>query len=104
MVYKNDIEDLNRAMAQSRNNSIIPHNGMDVLPQNFKNLAVVAEGNKAKETRDDCDGAGPSGEGSSNDLPHPQRIQTLTKIMAHGESDCEECNDWQESSESDLEG
>ena len=86
------------------NNSIIPHKGMDVLPQNFKNLAVVAEGNKAKETHDDCDGAGPSGEGSSNDLPHPQRIQTLTKFMAHGESDCEECNDQQESSESDLEG
>ena len=65
---------------------------------------VEAEGNKAKETRHDYDGVGPSGEGSSNDLPHPQRIQTLTKIMAHGESDCEECNDWQESSESDLEG
>ena len=84
---------------------------MDVLPQNFNNLAVVAKGNKAKETRDDCDGAGPSGEGSFNDLPHPQRIQTLTKFMAHGESDCkeylqcgEERNDWQESSESDLEG
>ncbi|XP_065625392.1 TMV resistance protein N isoform X3 [Quercus suber] len=111
MVYKNDIEDLNRAMARSRNNNIIHHKGLDVLPQNFNNLAVVAEGNKAKETRDDCDGIGPSGEGSSDDLPHLQRIETLTKFMAHGESDCEEyleCaeerDDWQESSESDLEG
>nr|POE67565.1 nuclear pore complex protein nup62 [Quercus suber] len=111
MVCKNNIEDLNRAMAQSRNNSIIPHKGLDVLPQNFDNLVVVAERNKTNETRDDYDGAGPSGEGSSHDLPNPQRIETLTKFMDHGDSDCEEyleCgeehNDWQESSESDLEG
>ena len=71
MVYKKDIEDLNRAMAHSRNNNIIPHKGLDVLPQNFDNLAVVAECNKAKETCDDYDGAGPSGEGNSHDPPNP---------------------------------
>ena len=37
MVYKKDIEDLNRAIAHSRNNNIIPHKGLDVLPQNFDN-------------------------------------------------------------------
>ena len=37
MVYKKDIEDLNRAIAQSRNNSIIPHKGFNVVPQIFDN-------------------------------------------------------------------
>ena len=36
-VYKKDFEDLNRAMAHSRNINIIPHKGLDVLPQNFDN-------------------------------------------------------------------
>nr|POE94869.1 tmv resistance protein n [Quercus suber] len=46
---------------------------------------MVAEDNKAKQICDNFDGAGPSGEGSCNDMPHPNRIERL-----HGDSDCEE--------------
>ena len=80
MVYKKDIED---------NTSITPCEGLD-------------------------DGAGPSGEGSSNDVPHPEKIERLPEFMALDNSDgeessgfkeCgEELSDWEESSESDLEG
>ena len=65
------------------NNSIIPYEGSD-----------------------DCDGAGPSGEGSSNDVPHPKQIERLPEL-AHGDSDSEgslECFEWGESRESDQEG
>jgi hypothetical protein len=90
IVYKKDIEDLDRTRAQCSNNSIIPYVGLDVLHPNFNNLAVVVEGNKVKRSRDDNDGAGPSGEGSSNDVPHPKRMQRLTESMTHGNSDCED--------------
>uniref|UniRef100_A0A2N9HLU2 NB-ARC domain-containing protein n=1 Tax=Fagus sylvatica TaxID=28930 RepID=A0A2N9HLU2_FAGSY len=70
--------------------------------------AVAAEGNKIKRSRDEYDGAGPSGEGSSNDVPHPKRIERLTESMAYGNSDSkesiefkdcyEEQSDWQKSS------
>nr|POE86677.1 hypothetical protein CFP56_52926 [Quercus suber] len=68
MVYKKDIEDLN-----------------------FDNsMVAVAEGYKAKRTRDEYDGAG-----SSNYKPHPKRIERLTDFMAEesGEepSEYEEC-------------
>ena len=89
MVYKKDIEELNRTMAQSSNTSIIPYKDLDFLHHNFDNSAVVVEG-KAKRIREDYDGAGPSGEGSSNDVPHPKRIESLTEFMPHGDSDCEE--------------
>uniref|UniRef100_A0A2N9G7T4 C-JID domain-containing protein n=1 Tax=Fagus sylvatica TaxID=28930 RepID=A0A2N9G7T4_FAGSY len=55
--------------------------------------AVVVEGNKVKRSRDDNDGAGPSGEGSSNDVPHPKRIQRLTESMTHGNSNREDSSD-----------
>ena len=42
VIYKKDIEDLNSAMAQCSNNSIIPY----VPHHNFKFLAVVVEVNK----------------------------------------------------------
>ena len=74
MVYKKDIEDLNRITAQCRNNNITPYEGIDVLLHNFDNSAVAEKGNKIKRSRDDYDGAGPSGEGSSNDIPNPKRI------------------------------
>ena len=80
MVYKKDIEDLNQTMAQSSNINIIPYEDLGVLHLNFDNLAVVGEGNIAKRTRDDFDGAGPSGEGSSNDMPNPKRIERLPKF------------------------
>ena len=89
MVYKKDIEELNRTMAQSSNTNIIPYKDLDVLHHNFDNSTVVVEG-KAKWIRDDYDCARPSGEGSSNDVPHPKRIESLTEFMPHGDSDCEE--------------
>ena len=96
MICKNDVEDLNQTVAQSSNTC-----------HNFDNSMVVAEGNKAKQTRDDYDGAGPSGKGSSNKQSHPQRNERFTEFMAHGDSDCEEyleyneeLGDWQKSSES----
>nr|POE82524.1 disease resistance-like protein csa1 [Quercus suber] len=87
MVYKKDIEHLNRTVAQSNNTSIIPYVDLGVL---HHNSAVVAEGNKAKQTHDHYDGAGPSGEASSNELPHPQGNERFIEFMAHGDSDCEE--------------
>uniref|UniRef100_A0A2N9GEL4 Uncharacterized protein n=1 Tax=Fagus sylvatica TaxID=28930 RepID=A0A2N9GEL4_FAGSY len=77
MVYKKDIEDLNRITAQCSNNNITPYDDIDVLHHNFDNSMVAAEGNKIKRSRDEYDGAGPSGEGSSNDVPHAKRIETL---------------------------
>ena len=64
-VYKKDIEDVNRSMAQCSNNSTIPYQGLDVFHHKFGN---------AKRTHDDHVGVGPNGEGSSNDVPHPTRI------------------------------
>ncbi|KAK9993089.1 hypothetical protein SO802_022792 [Lithocarpus litseifolius] len=78
MVYKRDTEDLNRFMAQRGNNDITPYEGINVQEDSFGHSAVVAEGNKAKRSCDNYDGAGPSGEGSSNDIPNPKRIKRLT--------------------------
>ena len=50
---------------------------------------MVAKGSKVKQSCDDYDGAGPRGEGSSNDVPYPKRIQRLIEFMTHGKSDCE---------------
>uniref|UniRef100_A0A2N9G7Q2 C-JID domain-containing protein n=1 Tax=Fagus sylvatica TaxID=28930 RepID=A0A2N9G7Q2_FAGSY len=92
VVYKKDIEGLNRTRAQCSNNST-PYEGLDVLHPNFNNSAVLAEVNEVKQSRDDYDGAGPSGEGSSNDVPHPKSIQRLTESMTHGNSDREDSSD-----------
>ena len=73
MVYKKDIEELKRTK------------DLGVLHHSFDNLVVVAEDNKAKQIRDNFDGEGPCGEGSYNDVPHPNRIERL-----HGDFDCEE--------------
>ena len=70
MVYKKDIEGLNRTTAQCSNNSITSYEGLDVLHHNFDNSAVIAEVNEVKRSLNDYDRAGPSGEGSSNDVPH----------------------------------
>uniref|UniRef100_A0A2N9G7D4 TIR domain-containing protein n=1 Tax=Fagus sylvatica TaxID=28930 RepID=A0A2N9G7D4_FAGSY len=93
MVYKKDIEDLNRITAQCSNNNITPYDGIDVLHHNFNNSTVAPKGNKIKRSRDDYDGAGLSGEGSSNDIPNPKRIERLTESMAYGNSDCKELSD-----------
>ena len=73
MVYKKDIEELKRTK------------DLGVLHHSFDNSVVVAEDNKAKQIRDNFDGAGPCGEGSYNDVPHPNKIERL-----HGDFDCEE--------------
>ena len=89
LVYKKDIEDLNQTMAQSSITSIIPYEDLDVHNHNFNNSAVVVECNQAKRTCDDYDGVGPSGEGSSNDVPHPKRIERLLE----DNSDCAESSE-----------
>uniref|UniRef100_A0A2N9IVU2 Uncharacterized protein n=1 Tax=Fagus sylvatica TaxID=28930 RepID=A0A2N9IVU2_FAGSY len=82
--------DTNDTAWECSNNNITPYDGIDVLHHNFDNSAVAAEGNKIKRSRDDYDGAGPSGEGSSNDIPNPKRIERLTESMAYGNSDSKE--------------
>ena len=57
-------------MAQYSNNSITAYEGLDVLHPNFNNSAVVVECHKDKCSCDDCDGPGPSGQGSSNDITY----------------------------------
>uniref|UniRef100_A0A2N9G1W6 ADP-ribosyl cyclase/cyclic ADP-ribose hydrolase n=1 Tax=Fagus sylvatica TaxID=28930 RepID=A0A2N9G1W6_FAGSY len=57
---------------------------------------VLAEGNKVKRRRDEYDGAGPSGEGSSNDVPHPKRIERPTEF---GNSDSEESSEYKDCDE-----
>ena len=55
------------------------------LREGFNNLTVVMESNKVKQTHDDCDGAGPSEERSSNDVPNRKRIERITEFMDQGE-------------------
>ncbi|KAL0009274.1 hypothetical protein SO802_010776 [Lithocarpus litseifolius] len=43
------------------------------------NSMLVTEGTKIMRSHDKCDEAGPSGESSSNDLPHLKRNQTYIK-------------------------
>ncbi|KAK9987384.1 hypothetical protein SO802_032335 [Lithocarpus litseifolius] len=73
-----------RKHLQCTNNSITPFQGLDVLHHDFDNSVIVEEGNKVKRSRDDYDGAGPRGEGSSNDVPHPKRIERVPEFSAHG--------------------
>ncbi|XP_030970817.1 TMV resistance protein N-like [Quercus lobata] len=73
LVYEQDIEDIREMiLAQSSNSTCItPYEGLDVH-HNFDNST---EGIKMKRNRDEYEGAGPSGEGSSNDVPHSKRIE-----------------------------
>ena len=87
LLYKKDIEDSIPTTAQCSNNNITPYEGLDVPHHNFNNWTVLTEGNKVKRSRDEYDGAGPSGEGGSNDIPHPKRIEKPTEF---GNSDSEE--------------
>ena len=90
MVYKKDIEELNRTMAQSSNTNITPYEDLGVLHHNFDNSVVVVEDNKAKQIHDYYNGTRPSGKGSCDDVAHPNRIERLTKFMPHGDFDCED--------------
>ena len=102
-VVQYPIEDFNQTMAERSNNSITPYKGLDVPYHIFKNSMAAVEGYKAKQTHDDNDEVG-----SSNNEPHPKRIERLPEIMAHSNSDCEESSEYkecrEERSESDLEG
>ena len=113
-VYAKDMEeDLDQTMGQS-SNYITPYDGLDVPHHNLDNYTVVVEGIKVKQSRDDYDGAGPSGEGSFIDEPNSKRIERLIEFNTHGNSDSEESSEYlecdeelsdlPESSESDLEG
>ena len=97
MIYKKDIEDLDRTMVQYSNSNITPYDGTDVLHRNFSNLLVAVEWHKVKRSRDDYNGAGPSGEGSSSDMPNPKRIKRHTE--AHGKFDCEESSEYKDCDE-----
>ena len=113
MMYKKDIEGLNRITGRCSNNNITPYEGTNVLHHNFDNSTVATEGNKIKRSHDEYDGAGPSGEGSLNDVPNPKRIERLPKFVDLSNSNCKEsiefkdCYEvqsvWQKSSESDRE-
>ncbi|XP_030957128.1 disease resistance-like protein DSC1 isoform X1 [Quercus lobata] len=97
VIYKKDIEDLDQTMVQCSNSSITPYGDLDVFHHNFNNSAMVVECHKVKRSHDDCDGAGASGEGSSNDIPNPKRIKRHTET--HGNSDCEESSEYKECDE-----
>ena len=64
------MEDIREMLsAQSSNNTCItPYEGLDVHHNS-------TEGIKLKLSRDEYEGAGSSGEGSSNDVPHSKRIE-----------------------------
>jgi hypothetical protein len=79
LLYKEDIEDLIPIDSDSDSDS-----------------TLVTEGNKVKRRRDEYDGAGPSGEGSSNDVPHPKRIERPTEF---GNSDSEESSEYKDCDE-----
>uniref|UniRef100_A0A2N9GGH9 NB-ARC domain-containing protein n=1 Tax=Fagus sylvatica TaxID=28930 RepID=A0A2N9GGH9_FAGSY len=96
LLYKKDIEDPIPTTAQCSNNNITPYEGLDVPHHNFNNWTVLTEGNKVKRSRDEYDGAGPSGEGSSNDVPHPKRIERPTEF---GNSDSEESSEYKDCDE-----
>ena len=70
---------------------------MDVVHHNFDHSSVVVECHQVKRSRDDYNGARPSGEGSSNDIPNPKRIKRHTE--ADGNSDSEESSEYEDCDE-----
>ena len=67
LVFKENIEDCNQTMAQCRNSKITPY-------EDESDDSAKDSKNKLRRSHDDYDGAGPSEEGSFNDLLHPKRI------------------------------
>ncbi|XP_075648911.1 disease resistance protein Roq1-like isoform X2 [Castanea sativa] len=70
VVYEQDWEDIREMLSAQSSNStcITPYEGLDVHHNS-------TEGIKLKLSRDEYEGAGASGEGSSNDVPHSKRIE-----------------------------
>nr|POF16149.1 hypothetical protein CFP56_24175 [Quercus suber] len=73
MVYEQDIEDIREMISAQSSNStcITPYEGLDIH-HDFHNST---EAIKMKRSRDEYEGAGASGEGSSNNVPHSKRIE-----------------------------
>ena len=78
-----DIEDLILTMAQSSNNSCTLYEGLVKSIETLNNSA--AEGSKNKQNSHEDDGAGPSGEGHSNEEPQPNWIYEVGEFMADSE-------------------
>ena len=77
LIYRQDIENPSKTMAQCINNSSI------VIHHDFDDS--IAEGNGNKRSRDEDDGAGPSGELYSIVESLPKRIQRLGGFMRDSE-------------------
>ena len=77
LIYQQDIENPNKTMAQCMNNSsIVIHHDID---------DSIAEGNGNKRSRDEDDGAGPSGELYYIVESLPKRIQRHGGFMEDSE-------------------
>ena len=95
LVYKQDIENMNQSVVGSSNVSITPKE--DDFDDSIKDT-------KIKRNYDEYDGPGPSGEGSSSDIPQPKRTQHpniierlmprlgnwIGNLSTQHDSDCEE--------------
>ena len=77
ILYEKDINGIREMIsAQSSNSTCInPYEGLDVR----HGIDNSTKGIKLKRSCDEYDGAGPSGESSSNDVPHSRRIQIYRK-------------------------
>ncbi|KAL4594467.1 hypothetical protein ACB092_12G023200 [Castanea dentata] len=91
VVYEQDLEDIREMLSAQSSNStcITPYEGLDVHHNSTEGIKLKLsrdeyEGAGASgegSSNDVCnnDGAGPSGEGSSNDVPQRKRIQVCIK-------------------------
>ena len=85
MIYKKDIEDIDRTWPSiATTASLLTRALMFPIIYNFDNLAVVVECHNVKRSHDDYDGVGPNGEGSTNDVLYPERTRRLPIFIAHG--------------------
>ncbi|XP_050257400.1 disease resistance protein RPV1-like isoform X21 [Quercus robur] len=73
LVYKQDMEDPNQTMAQCISNNSTLYEDFGVVHHDIDNSPI--ESSRNKQSRDVDDGAGPSGEGYSNEEPQPKWIQ-----------------------------
>ena len=73
LVYKQDMEDPNQTMAQCINNNSTLYEDLGVVHHDIDDSAIECSRNK--QSRDVDDGAGPSGEGYSNEVAQPKWIQ-----------------------------
>ena len=73
--HEQDIEDPNQTMTQCSNNRSTLYEVLGLLHHDPDDLA--SEGTRNKQSHDEDDGAGPSGEDYSIEEPQPKRIQRL---------------------------